>query len=279
MKEALRLLEHFKLTAIAWYEDNCLEKSAALSYYVVLFIGPLLLVSLMILGNLLTNSIFLENFLDMLNLIITPNVKIMIVNVLITAKLNGIFSFVSIITFLLLFLGATGVLSQVKTNLDEIFGCSKKKICLKTTIRNRFTFSIIILFLISMIISSVVFSSLFVAMSKAITLDNNISSFLLKFYNIIFSYLSAIAIFTFIYKFVHKCKITWKLAIYGGVLSSILFSLSKYIIEYLIIKNNVISLYGAISTSVAFLVAIFYNAIIFYFVAEWVDVLRKDEEE
>ena len=279
MKKALRFWEHFKLTAIAWYEDNCLEKSAALSYYTVLFIGPLLLVSLMILGNLLTNSIFFETFLDMLNLIITPNVKIMIINILITSKLNGILSYGSILTFFFLFLGATGVLSQVKTNLDEIFGCQKKEVCIKTTVKNRLVFSLVIIFIVILIISSVVLSSLFIVMSKTISNNNNIPRFLLTLYNSTFSYLLAIAIFTFIYKFIHKCSIKWKFAISGGILSSFLFSLSKYIIEYLIINNEVISLYGAISTSVAFLVAIFYNSFIFYFVAEWIDVLRTDEEE
>jgi membrane protein len=67
-------------------------------------------------------------------------------------------------------------------------------------------------------------------------------------------------VFTFLYKFLTQAEISWKEAIFGGSITTILFTIGKYMSIFLLSQNKILSSYGVTSVIVVFLLFVYYSS-------------------
>lgn len=168
--------------------------------------------------------------------------------------------FVSLLTFFAFLFGGLGFFEQLQTALHTFWGIRlKKKLGFKGYLKNQ-------LFLLSAMISC---GALFLASSMTEILFSQLSNFfshiyfLQKFLPLMGFSLGIILmmmIFTFLYKFLTQANIAWKEALFGASITTILFSLGKYISLLLLSHNATLSSYGAASTIVVFLLFVYYSS-------------------
>lgn len=168
--------------------------------------------------------------------------------------------FVSIVTFCAFLFGGLGFFEQLQTAFHTFWGISlKKKLGFKGYIKNQ-------LFLLGAMISC---GALFMASAMIEIVFSQLSSFfshisfLQKFLPIIGFLLGIflmMMVFTFLYKFLTQANIEWKEALFGASITTILFTLGKYISVILLSRNATLSSYGAASTIVIFLLFVYYSS-------------------
>jgi membrane protein len=76
--------------------------------------------------------------------------------------------------------------------------------------------------------------------------------------------------FTILFRFLADGRPTWKAAIAGGVLTAILFTAGKLLLQFLLVKSNIGKLYGASGSIVLVLLFVFYSSLILYYGASFI---------
>jgi membrane protein len=89
------------------------------------------------------------------------------------------------------------------------------------------------------------------------------------------SYVLITVLFAIIYKFLPDVKVQWKYIWMGALLTSLLFSLGKYLIGIYMAKTSYNSIFGAAGSLVIFMAWIYYSSFIFFFGAEFTQVYRN----
>lgn len=251
-------------------DHDLMTLSAALSFYSVLALAPLLLITLSVVGLLGESAknnlmIQIENLMgsqasQAINAIIQAannNPK--------TGGLAGLFG------ILILLFSASGVFAQLQSSLNVIWQ-SDKQLTISTWswIRKRLlsigmVLSLGFLGLVSLIISTIL-SSIFTQTGQLWELVNFIIS------GIIFSVL-----FSLIFKYLPDTKLTWRNAGVGGIVTSVLFILGKMLIGVYLGKSAVGSAYGAAGSLIVLLVWVYYSSLIVFSGAEITRIVSEKE--
>ena len=71
--------------------------------------------------------------------------------------------------------------------------------------------------------------------------------------------------FMLLYKILPNAKINWNPALVGGFITSLLFTLGKYLIGFALVNSNLDNIFGASGSIILVLLFIFYSALIFYY--------------
>lgn len=78
--------------------------------------------------------------------------------------------------------------------------------------------------------------------------------------------------FALIFRLLPDAKAPWKVVLTGGLVTSVLFNLGKYILRLLLVNSNLTTLYGASASAVLLLLFVFYSSLILYFGAAFTRV-------
>jgi membrane protein len=99
------------------------------------------------------------------------------------------------------------------------------------------------------------------------------------YYRILFSETISVVIvaawFIILFRFLADGRPTWKAAIVGGLLTSILFTLGRYVLKVLLINSNIGQLYGPSGSFVLVLLFVFYTSFIMYYGASFIAVYSE----
>ncbi|WP_316791935.1 YihY/virulence factor BrkB family protein [Pedobacter frigoris] len=261
-------------------EDRVMKLSAALAYYTIFSLTPLIIIIIS------AASLFLGDSMD-------PNDKLFGANGEITsmigtdasaqlrafvnnANYSGKSTLGLVIGIVTLIIGATAIFIEIQDSINLIWKVKAvPKRGWKKLITNRLlSFSLIaslgFLLLVSLVINSIVVGiggKLGLYASK-IGIEK-VSELLMLVVTNVLTLAVVTSIFAIIFKVLPDVNLKWKPAIVGALFTAILFSLGKYAIGIYIEKGNPGSAFGAASSLIVILVWIYYTAIILYFGAEF----------
>lgn len=263
----------------AYYElldDKGFKMAAALSYYTAFSLGPLLIIVIAIAGFFFGEDAAKGQIFSELKNLVGPDGAVMIETILKGASNKSTGFFAAILSVILLFLGSIGVFLELQESLNIIWGVELKPgKGLWLFIKNRLvSFSMVVatgfLLMVSLIISSVIsvintyMGEQFPSLIPLAFILNNISSLIVL-----------TVMFAMVYKVLPDVVISWKYVWFGSVLTSILFTLGKYLISLYLGSSSFSSTYGAAASLVIIFVWIYYSGLILYFGAELTQVVRK----
>ena len=188
--------------------------------------------------------------------------------------LTGNNFFASVISIVILLIGATSIFGEVQDSLNKIWGLrvKTKKIWWRLIVTRLLSFSLIVsigfIMIVSLILNAIV-SAFGNFLSKYI---HHFSVYLIETVEAVLSFLVATFLFSLMFKLLPDAKIRWKDVIFGGFITAIFFTLGKLAIGYYLGKSNLTTLYGAAGSIIIIMVWVYYSSIILYLGAEFTKV-------
>jgi membrane protein len=257
--------------------DNILKYSASLAYYTVFSIAPLLVVITSSFGWLFGKEAVQGQIYQQLNKLIGSNAAIQIQDMIKNVHLSGNNFIGTVISIVLLFIGATSIFGEIQDSINKIWGLriKPKRAWWKLIITRLLSFSLI-LSLGLIMITSLILNALVAAfgnfMGKYI---ENYSVYFIQITDAILSLVVASFLFSLTFKILPDAKVKWRDVLVGGFITGLFFTLGKLGIGFYLGKSNITSLYGAAGSIIIFMVWVYYSSIILYLGAEFTKVYAK----
>jgi membrane protein len=182
----------------------------------------------------------------------------------------------AVIGFLVLLFGASGVFGELRDSLNLVWGVpSNSSSGLMGLIKYRFFSFAMVLGVGFLLLVSLVLSAAVAAAGKFFASYLPASEILLHFGSLIFSFVIITVLFALLYKLVPDVRIEWQDVWIGAAVTSLLFSVGKFLIGLYLGKASVGSAYGAAGSFVVFMVWVYYSAQIFFMGAEFTHVFAE----
>jgi membrane protein len=271
---AKEFLELLKETYTDWNEDKAPRLGAALAYYTVFSMAPLLVVVMGIVGIFYSGAdqALQKQIAD----VVGADAAGAISDILKNANKNqtgGIMA--TVIGTATLLLGAGGLFGQLQDALNTIWEVQPKKQGFLAMLKNRFlSFTMVLgtgfLLLVSLFISALL-ASLGTYMENLLPLP----PFVLQTLNFLVGFAVITLLFAMIYKVLPDVKIGWHDVWIGAAMTAFLFSIGKLGLGMYLGKSSVASAYGAAGSLVVLLLWIYYAAQILFFGAEFTQVYAR----
>ncbi len=265
------LYKLFKNTFQGWINDYAASMGAALAFYTLFSIAPLLLIVLSITGFVFGVEAARGEVAGQLENLLGEQGALAVQSLLqnVNKPKEGLLA--SIIGLVLLLIGATTVFAELQTSLDRIWHAPERAKVngFYALIRERILSFGLILGIGFILMVSLLFSAALSAMNHWWSPRFMQWETMLNFINIGFSFLMTTAMFALIYKLMPSVKIRWSEVWVGAVITAILFTLGKYLIGLYIGRSAITSGFGVAGSLVALLVWVYYSAQIFLLGAEF----------
>ena len=267
-----------KDTFNGFVDDRIVKLSAALAYYTVFSIGPMIIVVIYIAGLVYGQEAIQGNVFHQLQSLIGSDAAAQIQQMIKNAALNGSGPIAATIGFITLLVGATSVFAEIQDSINMIWGLKPKpkKSWLKMIINRLISFSIIVSLGFILLVSLVVNGVIEALMDRLQARYPNITVILLYVINLLITFTVITTLFMVIFKVLPDALIKWKDVLVGSMVTAVLFMLGKFGITFYIGQSNVGSTYGAAGSLVVLLVWVYYSAIILYFGAEFTKAYATD---
>ena len=269
-----RIRTVFKLlgdAALAFSNDNAFKLSASLSYYTVFALGPLLIIVISLSAIVYGKDVVEGRLFQQLSSLIGTEAALQIQNILSNAQQTHASTLGAIIGFVVLFIGATGVFTEIQGSINFIWSvkAKPKKSWLKYLLNRLISFSLVV-GLGFVLLVSLIINALLTLLSE--TLTKRFPHFPVGLFNLANSLIILAVItslFAVIYKVLPDAVIAWKDAWIGSIFTAALFLLGKFLIGYYLGKSNLGVTYGTAASVIILLAWVYYSALILYYGAEF----------
>lgn len=258
------MVQYLKSLAKRYGKDEISTKAAALSYFTIFSIGPLLFIIFGIIGEVLKNEVYKTRLLDQLDSVVGPEAGSLVNEVLQHQTLSSRTGIAFAIGIVGLVLGALGIFGQLQKSIDDILrvrigpdaglvSIIKQRI-ISLGLVGVFSFLLLVSLVATAAASELVhrFSQGSVAGTMIAAIDFVVSL-------IVFSILLAL-----IYRTLPEVKLPWKIVFSASVLVALFFSIGKAILALIIGSNESITAFGAAGSLIALLLWIFYSGQIIF---------------
>lgn len=259
----------FKKSFQEWYEDDPFQKAAALAYYTLFSLAPLLIILIGIVGLFAGTTEAQEYIVGGLAGLLGEESAGAIREMVRNANREQGGGFATLLGIVLLLFGAGGVLGQFQYSLNQIWGVKTKSDSgWWPIIRARFFSYAMLLVIGFLLLVSLVITTVLSAMTRYLNEIFPAAAALWPVLDILISFLFVTALFAMIYKSLPDVHIAWKDVWIGAAITAILFAIGKFLIGLYLGKSGVSSTYGAAGSLVTILLWVYYSALIFFFGAE-----------
>jgi membrane protein len=259
-----------------WINDYAPSMGAALAYYTVFSTAPLLVLVIaaaaLIFGEELARAAIIEQASGMIG----ENGAKAIESMLASAQKPKQGVIASILGILILIIGATTVFAELETNLNRVWKVEPDQGSgLWHFTRTRLLAFGMVLTIGFLLIISLVVSAGIAAWGKYWSGWFDGWEAVLYAANFVVSVTIITVLFAIIYKFIPRVAIHWRDVWIGALVTSLLFTLGKFLIGIYIGKAGVESSYGAAGALAVILIWVYYSAQIFLLGAEFTKVYAE----
>lgn len=260
-------------TFAAWSHDKGQRLGAALAYYSIFSIGPLVIVFLAISGFFFGEQALRGELFGQLRGLLGDEGAAAIQLMAASAYKPTAGTVAGILSVVTLMIGATGVVVELKDALNTIWQVEEKPNGGIKQFVSKYILSIAAIIGIGFLLTiSLVVSAAISALGRFSFGDQSTMTVFLQLINFSVSLLILTALFAVMFKYLPDCKVQWINALQGGALTALLFSISKLVIGLYLGRIGVTSSYGAAGSIVVILIWIYFSAQIFFFGAEFTKI-------
>lgn len=266
---------------VAGYSEHRIATlSAALAYYTLFSIAPILLISTSIVSKFLDEAKVKAQILSQITAIVGIEPAKMISNVMETLSRPAEGTFAYYIGILLLLFAASGIFSEIQSGLNNIWGVTARKnespfhFIFKRILAFLLVFGIGFLFLLFMVLSLLLatltgYLTLYFG-EHFITIGISL--------NYLVSFFVMILLFALIFKVLPDIHLKWRNVLPGALITAVLYTVGKSLLGIYFRHSTLSSLYGVSSSLIILLVWVYYSSQIFFIGAEITRVLTIKNE-
>jgi membrane protein len=253
-----------------WFEHRASSKGAALAFYTLFSIAPILVLVIAIAGFFYGPDAARGDIMAQLRGLVGPQGAEAIQLVLAGASNHEQGRWATIVATALLLFGATSVFAELKASLDEIWQIPvRKEKGYWDMLRTRLLSFSLVLVLAFLLMVSLVVNAALAIVQRFMEGRWHDAVFFFSILAGLISYAVIAALFAVIYKMLPRIRLSWRDVIIGAVGTAALFSLGKYAIGVYIGNSGITSSFGAAGSVIALLLWVYYSAQIFFLGAEF----------
>ena len=270
-----------KLSYQEWKEDKASRLSAALAYYTIFSLAPLLIIVIAITGLFWQQEAVQEQVMNQIQSLVGVEGARFVSDLLTSASNPAKGITATIIGIITLILGALGVFNELNNALNTIWEVKEEETkgflqSIQTIIFDRFLSFTMSLGIGFLLLVSLVISAGLSAVQETLGNAFPLSEVILQLINLVISIGVVTILFALIYKFLPDAEIAWGDVWLGAFVTAVLFSLGKLLIGIYLGNSAIASSFGAAGSLVLLLVWIYYSAQVLFFGAEFTEVYANN---
>ena len=258
-----------------WNEDRPFELAAALAYYTLFSLAPMLVIAVSVAGFFFGREAAQNQIVETLSGFVGKDAGVVIQTMIENASKQQTTDsiFAMLVGVILLLFGAGGVVGQLQSSLNMIWGVEPRPGGgILGFIKERFISYGMVLGVGFLLLVSLVVSAALSAFDKFLGGAAPGASWVLQIVHFLVSLGLIAFMFAAIYRFMPDGRIAWRDVAVGGILTALLFNVGKFFIGLYLGQSSVTSVYGAAGSLVTLLLWIYYSSLIFFFGAELTQV-------
>jgi membrane protein len=269
-----RALWHLlKEAASDWSRDRAPRLGAALAYYTVFSIVPLLIVIIALIGLFFGEDAAQSAIMGQISSLVGEQSAAAIKDMIQRAEQPSTGLVATVVAVVTLLFGASGVFGQLQDALNTVWGVEPKEgRGVWGFIKDRFLSFVAVVGTGFLLLVSLVLSSALAALGKWFSGVLPLPEVVLQALNFMVSFVVITGLFALIFKVLPDARVAWRDVWVGAALTAALFSIGKFAIGLYLGKSNVASAYGAAGSLVIVLVWVYYSAQILLYGAEFTQV-------
>jgi membrane protein len=261
-----------KETVLAFISDEALSRGAAIAFYTVTSIAPVLLIVIAIAGLAFGRDAAQNAITAQLSGLIGQQTAEVLQNAVASAsgKTAGVVA--TIIGIITLMVTASGVFGEIQTSLNAIWKAEAKGTTVSRLIRARAASLGLVATLGFLLIVSLVVSTALTAFGNYLDSVLPFGKFILTLLNTVVSVMLISLLFAAIYKVLPDRHLEWRDVVVGALVTAILFTVGKSLISWYIGSSAIASSFGAAGALIVLLLWVYYSAQIFLLGAEFTKI-------
>jgi len=264
-----------KQTFQEWLQDKAPQLGAALAYYTVFSLAPLILVLLAIIGVIFRDDPAgaWHKITQQMSYFLDPSALQVVQNIAEKASQPGKSTIATIIGITLAIFGASGVFGQLQDALNTIWGVKAKPTQgIWGFLRSRFLSFAMVAGICFLLLVSLAIEALLKGFSHYVqsVLPGGIVIAVTVY--LVFDFAVVVLLFAMIFKFLPDVQIQWRDVWIGAIITAILFGIGKWLLGFYLGSGAAGSAYGAASSLITLLLWVYYSSQILLFGAEFTQV-------
>ena len=283
MKESsVRVIKFMKLLASEISNDKCGQISAALAYYAVFSLAPLLALVVAVVGFFVDSTNFETRLTAELASVMGREAARQIEFMLSRVSRPNVTDWEGIIGVLMFIVGATGLLVQLQDGLNQAWGVklqTKRNFISNFAVKRMISFSMI-LALSFLLLISFVSSTVLSAFAERIdaTTPLWLTEHMLMFLSFAIGFVPTTILFSLMYKYLPDTTIKWRETLWGAAFAALCFDLGKTVLAFYIGQKDVGSSFGTAASLVVVLIWVYYTSFTFLVGAEISQLLSRNSK-
>jgi membrane protein len=266
-------LSILKDTAKEWSEDKASRHAAALSYYTIFSIAPMLIIAIAVAGLVFGQEAARKGIMDEIGGMIGQGGAEAIQAMMEGASKPKEGIIATVLGVVALLFGASGVFGQLQDSMNTMWEVRPKPgKGVLGFLKSRFTSFSMVLVIAFLLLVSLVLSAGLSAMGKYLGGFLGEAGVLLRVVDLVVSLGVVTLLFGLMFKYLPDAEVRWKDVWTGALVTAVLFGAGRFLIGLYLGRSAVGSAYGAAGSLVIILLWIYYSSQILFFGAEFTQV-------
>jgi membrane protein len=268
----------FRKAASEWIKDNALRLSAAVSFYAVLSLAPLLVIVVRVMG--IAHAQFSpEQIIKQTTFLVGAQAANAIKPIIDSSANQSSGHFATIISTVVLLFSATSVFVELKSSMNSIWDveftehkAKRAHHVILTFIRTRLLSLAMVFCLGFLLVLFIFISGTLTAFQQRI---GKVDRWPIYLGGGAVSWLVEIALFSVIFKLLPDLRLGWRNVWHGALIAAILFSAGRFGLSIFFKYARINNMYGAAGSLIAVLTWIYYSCFSLFFGAEFTKVWTR----
>lgn len=258
-------------------QDKALKYSAALAYYTVFSVAPFLVIIISVSGIFFGRVAVQGELYQQINGLVGNEAALQIQQMITNIHLSENNVFATVVSFIILIMGATGIFSEIQDSINQIWGLKSKpkRGWLKMIMNRLISFSLIVSLGFILMVSLLLNALVVLVGTQLMKMLPGAGIYIVNGINNILTFLILTFLFGVIFKVLPDAKLRWKDVAVGSIATAVLFMLGKFCIGLYMGHSNLTSVYGTAGSIIIVMLWVYYSAVILYFGAVFTKVYAR----
>jgi membrane protein len=257
-------------TIKGWNQHKIQLLAAAFTFYALLSLGPLLVISLTIASHLLDTSTARNQAIQQLSNYVGSNSALAIGKLIDGASSARHKLINTSIGFILLYIGSSSVFNSLHEALNIIWEVpAGKRSGILTFLRKQIITVLLVILIVTLFLLSLITSTILALVGKAVHGIVNIPISILNISDFFISVTVFYFLFSFVFKIVPDAPIKWKEVRLGALVTSLLFNFGKFFISRILAHSGLFIAYGSLASFILIIVWVYLSTQIVLLGAEF----------
>lgn len=259
-----------------WQADRALAHGAALAYYTLFSLAPLLVLVIAIVGLVFGRKAAQGQIVGQIEGLMGADGARVIEGMIAKASRPASGIVATVVSLVTMLFGASGVMGQLQSSLNLILRAPPARMRgVRAIVRKRVATFGLVLAMAFLLLVSLVLSAAVTALHGWLSQQVPLVTLVLPWLNLALSFLVATALFALLYKALPQADLPWRDVLLGAGVTSILFGLGKGAIGLYLGRAGTHSVYGAAGSLVMVLLWVYYSSQILFLGAEFTEVWSR----